>query len=456
MFANLKTSIIKWFTCFFTIIYMCLIAFPFGAELPQERKCAPQFNGTFVQSWLSGSWDEERWAQEVETMEADGIKYLILQDLATMDTQGNWSVYYDSKIDDFANASFGSDVLEGALNAVKGSDIQVFVGLSAFDNLWSGGTLTSEYNQVCDITAEMMEDIYSRYYKGNEANFYGWYFTLEFSNNILVQLSTNNVIKGLNVVLDKASELDSSLPVLMSPFTSNYYSLGKGAATAQWIKIFSKANWRDADIVAPQDAVGAAWISEDDLEDIWLMYDFAIKQAEVDLKLWANCENFTSAIAPAFGEGILNPPATENVVYVPVTLDRFVRQMDIASRYCENIITFSYTHYYSENQVSDAFIKTYKDYVQSGYVLESEAPIMSSFTKSESADGIELEWEEAEDNIGISHYRILRNGDFLCRAETFDGYHRVSYTDETGSIGDVYTIIAYDAAGNASAEVVAK
>ena len=50
----------------------------------------------------------------------------------------------------------------------------------------------------------------------------------------------------------------------------------------------------------------------------------------------------------------------------------------------------------------------------------------------------------------------MKNGKFLARAETFDGYHRVSYTDASGTPDDRYTIVAFDAAGNISQEVAAK
>ena len=271
-----------------------------------------------------------------------------------------------------------------------------------------------------------------------------------------LQLGMPNIIKGLNVVLDKATAIDPSIPLMMSPFTSNYYSIGKGVALVQWMKLFSAGHWRDGDIFAPQDAVGAAWIEEEDIENIWKMYSLAIESCEADVKLWANCENFTSAVADSFGAGFINPPASENIVNVPVTLDRFIYQMDVASRYCENIITFSYSHYYSENQASEAFIKTYRDYVDNGYVLEKESPEMGEFTKTETEEGIELNWAQATDNIGISHYRVMKNGKFLHRAETFDGYHRVSFIDENGTISDRYTIVAFDAAGNISQEVEAK
>lgn len=456
MFAYIENKILRSFGALFMCFVYCVGILLLNQGGMEEKSTNPEFNGTFAQSWLTSSWDDERWAKEIEAMEKDGVKYLVLQDLANKDTEGNWSIYFDSSLDAFDGATFGGDVLEAALKAVKGSDIQIFVGLTTFDNLWSGGTLTKEYGEVCDITANMMEEIYNTYYKGNEANFYGWYFTMEFSNNVLMQLSGDNIVKGLNVVLDRATAIDPAIPLMMSPFTSDYASLGKAMAMMHWTKIFTKGHWREGDIIAPQDAVGAGWIEEEDLEDIWEMYLLSTGCCEVQLRLWANCENFTSAIAPAFGEGVFNPHSTENVVNVPATLDRFVRQMDMASYYCENIITFSYTHYYSENQVSPAFIETYRDYIANGYVLENEAPTMSTFTKSQTEEGVELNWEQASDNIGISHYRVEKNGEFLWRGETYDGYHRVSYTDENGTMDDVYTIVAYDAAGNASAQITAE
>ena len=456
MWEAMQTKFANWIAAIFAVLYVSLVVIPFNVDMPEERKCAPEFNGTFVQSWLSSSWDEEDWADEIAAMEKDGVKYLIVQDLATKNLDGEWTIYYDSAMPAFADADVGTDVLANTLEAVKGTDIQVFVGLTAFDNLWSTGTLTKEYRQVCDITADMMQEIYDNYYAGNEANFYSWYFTMEFSNNILMQLGMPNIVKGLNVVLDKATAIDSSIPLMMSPFMSNYYTVGKSAALMQWMKLFSKGHWRDGDIVAPQDAVGARWLDMKDLVDMWEVYTYALKSCHADVKLWANCENFTTAVADSFGAGILNPEKTENIVSVPATLDRFTTQMDIASRYCENIITFSYTHYYSENQVSDAFIKTYHNYVDNGYNLENQAPVMGELSKSDTDDGVELNWEIASDNIGISHYRIMKNGKFLSRAETFDGYHRVSYTDVGGSLGDRYTIVAVDAAGNISQEVEAK
>ena len=161
MFAILEKKLFKGFMSFFMFFVYTVGILLFNQGGLEERSTNPEFNGTFAQSWLTSSWDDERWAREIETMEKDGVKYLVLQDLANKDTEGNWSIYFNSSLDTFEGAAFGGDVLGNALKAVKGSDIQIFVGLTTFDNLWSGGTLTKEYGEVCDVTADMMEEIYN-------------------------------------------------------------------------------------------------------------------------------------------------------------------------------------------------------------------------------------------------------------------------------------------------------
>ena len=40
----------------------------------EEKKCNPEFNGTYIQSWMSSSWDDERWQREVDNMKDEGIE----------------------------------------------------------------------------------------------------------------------------------------------------------------------------------------------------------------------------------------------------------------------------------------------------------------------------------------------------------------------------------------------
>lgn len=441
----------------FTLIknfFVALFAFitaaaPFGdTELP-ERKCAPEFNGTFLQSWMSSTWDAERWADEVEVMQQDGVEYLVLQDLANMDSAGNWTVYYDSTIPQFETAVNGGDVLAAALEACKGTDIKVFAGLTMFDSFWLLGNFTGDYKKVCDITADMIGDIAANY---NSDNLYGWYFTLEINNQINCgTLLMSSMAYGLNTVLEKATAVSPSMPLMISPYTAKYLAPGEISTYAQWLAFFELVDFRDGDIVAPQDAVGADWVEEDDLIGIWEAYSKALEKNDADVKLWGNCENFDIATGPSILNGTILRPQTENIESVTACLDRFTRQLDIASRYCENIITFSYSHYFSPNTVKSHYIETYRDYVKNGYVLECEKPVLpDSFTKTQTENGIVLEFEAATDNFGIAYYRVCKNGEFLTRFENYKWDYELVFTDAAGTVNDEYTVVAYDAAGNVS------
>ena len=387
---------------------------PIGSGKPQQ-KCSPEFSGTFLQSWMSSSWDDARWQTEIDNMRQAGVKYLILQDVANKaykSSGGGWTVYYDTDLAVFEDAAKAPDVIEAALRNCKGTDIKVFVGLAMFDDFWTEGAMTGQYAEMCAVAADMAEEIYGKYYSRYSENFYGWYFTPEFNNILTCQVNIGGMCRGLNEIIARIDALNPSLPLL--------------------------------------------WIREKDLEMTWKLYSEAVKTADADIRLWANCENFTLAFADTAIDGILTRPATENTEAVPATLDRFTRQMKTAAKYAENIITFSYNHYYSPELVSPAYIETYLDYVKNGYVLEGEAPVMGGFRKSAVDGGVSLDWDAASDNFGIAYYRIEKNGKFLTRIETCYSSPELVYADIGGSVGDEYTITAYDAAGNVSAAVTAK
>ena len=64
----------------FTKIISAVMAFimmmlPLAGE-ETEQKCKPEFTGTFIQSWMTASWDDERWAEEAENMKEAGVNIL--------------------------------------------------------------------------------------------------------------------------------------------------------------------------------------------------------------------------------------------------------------------------------------------------------------------------------------------------------------------------------------------
>ena len=60
------------------IVAFVMMMLPF-ANQPEEQKCKPEFTGTFIQSWMTSSWDDERWAEEVENMKKAGLFDLLLK-----------------------------------------------------------------------------------------------------------------------------------------------------------------------------------------------------------------------------------------------------------------------------------------------------------------------------------------------------------------------------------------
>lgn len=446
-------TFVKMISAFLAFIMSIL---PFVNQ-PEEQKCKPEFTGTFIQSWLTCSWDDARWAEEIENMEKAGIEYLVLQCLADKGSQangGNWNVYYDTDVEALKNAVYGGDCLEPALRHCQNAGIKVFVGLSMFDDFWNEAG-SSQYLDVCQVAGDMIEDIYNKYGEKYKDSLYGWYFTPEISNGLLCQFTSNGIIDGINHVIDKINDVDASKPLLLSPFYSEYLSIGTVATLASYVRFFDKVNFRDGDIFAPQDAVGAKWVKKENLEKTWKMYKAVTDTCKADVKLWANCENFDGAIASATLAGLLSPKVTEHKSNVTATLDNFVYQMEIASKYAENIITFSYNHYYSPSLVNPAFINTYYDYVENGYVLETEAPeTPQNLKKVQSENGVEISWDEAVDNFGIAYYRLEKDGKFLARIDKYYGYEENYFMDELGNINSVYTIETVDAAGNSTGKIV--
>lgn len=438
--ARVFRTVIRIITCIALII----------CPMP-EKKCEAEFNGTFLQSWMSSSWDDGRWQEEIGAMKEAGIKYLIIQDVVHKASDGTWTVYYNSELDTFKDAAFGaSDVVEAALRNCAGSGIKVMVGLGLYDEWWTKSGFSKDYGELCDVSADMIEEIYGRYISKYPDAFGGWYFTPEMSNGPLVKLSSAFIAKGVNVIIDAIERTDADAPLLLSPFFAQYgANPGIESAKIFWASFIRSVNFREQDIFCPQDAVGAGWTIEENLVNVWRMYSDAVKLSGKKIHLWANVENFTSAVAKSNTTGITTPLATENTQDVTATLDRLVKQMDIASRYAENIITFSYNHYYSPVYVNPMFHNTYVDYLKNGHVLESKAPTApTALTFSVDGDGnTVLSWQASTDNFGVAYYRICADGKFLARCEYNENTAAVIKNAQSGT---VYGITAYDAAGNAS------
>lgn len=422
----------------FTSAFFALLLALLGHAPAAQQKTAPVFTGSFLQAWYCVDWDEARWDAEIAAMKEAGLDKLILQDTAQMDLRGGWTVYYPTKLEALQSHGGYGDVIDGALRACQKGGLKVFVGLAAFENWWVLGGLFGQYGKVCGVMADMQREIYARYHAQYPDAFYGWYFTPEISNVPTMKASVLTLARGLNKVLDAATALDPSMPVLLSPYFTEYIAVPSVLATLpMWQTLLEKTHFRDGDIFCPQDAVGAQWTPQRDLEKVWQMYREAVASCNKSIRLWANCETLIVARKAI----PLMPPATVETVNSAASLDRVVLQMRVAANYCEEIVVFSYNHYYCPLTGTRAYHDCWLDYLKNGCILEQEPPTAPGNVRMENGA---LLWDAASDNIGVAYYLVVKNGKTVGRVE---GSAELTFAAKGGG----YTVTAVDAAGNASA-----
>lgn len=443
----------------FKSLTVSTIPLPVCATPP--RRCNPKVTATFVQSWLSASWTDAQWDTELEDMIAAGITCLIFSDVAIKDKKSNggqWTTYYPSQLTEFGSQDYRGDVLEKALNKCQEHTIQVILGTGGYTDWDITAGLGSTYMNFCTVGAKIAEEIYNMYYNKYADTICGWYFVPEFNNNVLLCTPyARKFARGINVILAKLTQLNPDLPFLMSPYHTKYYGAASLRNTQNfWNNFFSQTNFRPGDIFSPQDAVGAGWIDITDLESVTQMYRKVVDEANKGVILWANCENFAQCHSGSF----LVPSKTEYTAFITSPLNRFVSQMNIVSPYVDNIIVFSYNHYYSPQKIQDrVYNDTYIDYLRN-YELDTQKPTAPTRidTSYRSNGQLAINWNAGTDNIGIAGYRVYKNGNFLVRRDVSSSvadptnYPLYSCLDKNFSTSEktIYEVECFDGAGNFS------
>lgn len=433
------------------------------AAPPESRKgCAPFATGTFIQSWLCEAWNDSQWDKEINDMKAVGINTFILGDTAYKKRKkagGKWSTFYPSELPvlngDTLEKCFG-DVIEKSLRKCAEHSISVYIGMGSYDNWYFHGGNGNEFPEFCRISRDIAEELYHRYYDRYSSIIKGWYFAPEINNlRLLCIPHAGKIAQGVNIVLDKLTELNPSLPVLMSPYHTKYLGAGLKQTEAFWRKLFSQIHFRPGDIFCPQDAVGAGWIDITDLDGFMKVYDEVIREADKGVRFWANCEDFIQ-----YNTGkLFGPPKSENTAYVTAPLSRFEKQMRIVSPYVENIITFAYSHYVSPQAVgSSVYYDTYLDYYKNHRVKSDKPSVPAKIETELRPDGLHIQWDAGTDTVGVAGYRLFKNGSFLVRRDVhssvIDPENRplCEYTDAAfRPKGEtVYEVECFDGAGNNS------
>ncbi|MEG0229989.1 MAG: DUF4434 domain-containing protein, partial [Oscillospiraceae bacterium] len=377
----------------------------------------PKVSGSFVQSWFAYSWNEKRWDKEMTAYNEAGIDTLILGDVATKNSSGVWSYFYPSSVEELASGTYNGDVIAKALKSAKEHGIKVFLGMGGDDSWWSTGA-SQQYLDYCNVSAKIATDVYNKYYENNKESFGGFYYVPEIYNYKIIMSGKNadNLISGFNVIMNAINTANPNLPVMLSPFYNQSSSYMNLADTENFYKkFFTEVNFRAIDIFAPQDAVGAGWVKIDYVENVYKMYKNAIDYATKEnhpIKFWANCEDFAQV-----------KQSGDSSAFHTADLNKFVEQMTIASKYCQRIITFAYSHYYSPNNINPAWHNAYVKYAKTGQLSTTPPSNIEKLSVKTTGGNIELAWTPSQTSSAISRYAIRYNNrlmDYVV-ARRYDG-----------------------------------
>jgi hypothetical protein len=351
-------------------------------------------DGSFVQSWLCGSWSDARWQQEFTAMKNAGMHYLVVGPLLECTTGQTPVTIYPSALPntELSSSTNGMDMVDICLRNAETAGIKVFLGISMNDLWWTDhGDTTWFYNQM-ENDNKVCDEVWNLYKSKYPNAFYGWYWAYEIDNaNFVSNAQQDVLIKAMNIQLDHLTTANERLPFMWCPYMVSA-SGTPDAYKTMWQNMFSKLHIANGDIFAPQDCVGAGWLNINEVP-AWFS---ALRQA-VDTKpglaFWSDLETFIQSD------------------WTSATIDRVVKQLKMEQPYVDNFITFAYCHYDSPNNINPGFQATYIDYLNNGVVETTPPSVPADFTAAVNSSGkIELNWNASTDNIGICGYYVYRNG----------------------------------------------
>jgi len=292
--------------------------------------CQPILSGDFIQKWYCEYWTENDWSVYFNKLIEAKIPMVIIQSTATIKNGKFTDIGFEPDTAVSANTSDtctgNKNMLETMLKAAKSSGIQVMIGLTTNDEWWdtNNNQLESWYTSEANLVNMAAKCIYNNYYDRYSDVICGWYWPYEMwtCNSYNDTHLENGFANMLNLTLDYLDTLDKSLPVMVCPFISKYYST-ENASTC-WKNFFEKVHFRDGDIIAPQDCLTTCGYDLATVEAHIKAMSDARKYCNADVQFWINVENYDSG-----------------------SVTNFIKQLRICAKYATKLIAFSYAHYYA-------------------------------------------------------------------------------------------------------------
>ncbi len=402
----------------------------------------PAVCGSFMQPGTFAGYSVERMKQHLAYMREVGIDIIILQWSFATEGDKVTAEYFPSSFDE-ADISSGFDrsgakLVGTLLEAAESLDMKVYLGLNNDNDWWSKGVNDKAWlERQAYLGLEGAKQLYDTFKQTYPETFYGWYFVHEYYNMKANALQLENAAYLLSAFRDGLYAIDPTMPMMLSPFVSSGNSSAKETGE-MWKNIFANVTFREGDIFCCQDSVGAGHIRLDQLDDYYGELKKAV-DTEKGLHFWANNEDF------------------EQSNWSTAPLNRFVEQMNIASKYVEAHVTFAYSHYQNPDIGKGIYHKAYKYYFENGTLPETALPA-PVVTSSADGSGNAVEIKGTLDNTSLTACRIYieKAGEIIASIDLTPQYSKsevtFSYTDTyfDGNGLVEYAIYAEDVYGNHS------
>lgn len=297
----------------------------------------------FVQPWTYVEDNLLILTRKFKALKRAGYKNVIIQYPASIveDADGNLKlgeVFYTSKLDQYIDEDtvMYDETIDKMMQAAINAGIDVYMGSVVTSLWWDTDNLKSNdfYNKLTEITNDIQTEVYNKY--KDFGNIKGWYWANEMYTS--PDGMENYWVNYLNNFIDHINTINSSLPLLVSPFISSITGADNTDVANQWTYIVNNTNFKSGDIIAFQDGYGNAEYGESEINDFISIIRDSIKTNKPYVKFYLNVENYASEILNG------GTKSTE--------IARLIKQLDIGKFYADGFTSFSYLHYYNPYQMS--------------------------------------------------------------------------------------------------------
>ncbi len=284
------------------------------------------------------------------------------------------------------------DLVEKCLRNAKIAGFKVFLGLN-FNDKWWNANFSEEwlYNQM-KLGNRVADELVNRYKNRYEETLYGWYWVWEVDNlNYTTTKRQEMLVKALNINIDHLNKITPKMPFMLCPFVNSKVGNSKNNRK-MWQYVFAGTHFREGDIFAPQDCVGAGGLKLEMVDEWFGDMNEAVK-SKPGLLFWSDAETFDQRF------------------WTAAPLDRFVEQMKIVKPYVSNIITFAYSHYDSPSQKTKGFHEAYLQYVKTGALPLNiiPDPVTNLIAASDTQGKVNLSWQEPKNTETLAGYYIFKD-----------------------------------------------